>query len=358
MATKSETTKRFAGGTRVPATACVFTCRGEAVTFADSDDEQKKFAIEAYDGGIIANHWYWGNLAFDLGGLKFAGRRTPVLDTHDTSLRVGFSTKQTIDDEGVHFEGKYLSNPKAQELRSDMKEGYPMQASLSLEPTTKPEFVEDGQSAEVNGRTLKGPGAIFRNARIREVSMCSFGAAPNTRSTALAGGDETFEFSIDERKDDIMANEKKSEAVTLESFKADYPEIYGQAVAAGTTAERQRFAELREACGDDGELLATAFADGHDVTWALKQRNQRLATELAEAKKTPPLPPNGDDAARQEFVEQPAPKGQDDAAANRPTTFMAAVEAYQTEHTCTTSEAVDKCVDLYPDLHEAMKGGA
>jgi len=307
----NETKERFDGGTHAPQAACVFNCPPESVCFTDGSDEQKRFAIEAYDGGIILNHWYWGNLAFDLDGLKFAGRRTPVLDTHDTAARLGFATKQNIDDEGVHFEGQYLRNARAREVQADMADGFPMQASLSLSPGII-EQVKDGETTEVNGHRLRGPGAVFRQTVIREVSMCVLGAAPNTSSTPLGGGDNTIEFSLTQRKDPIMANEKKTEAVTLESFKAEHPDLYEQALTLGGEAERSRFAELQKACGDDAVLLAQAFAEGWDTEKVHAARAEKLAAEnaalkdkLAERQSTPNA---SQDAATQEFIEQPAPQ--------------------------------------------------
>ena len=44
-------------------------------------------------------------------------------------------------------------------------------------------------------------------------------------------------------------------------------------------------------------------------------------------------------------------------AATKPASFMAAVKQYRLEHGCGEKEAVNKCVDLYPELHAAMRGG-
>ena len=118
---KTKTTNRQDGELMVPRLACVFACPQDAVCFAD-DPEKNTFGIKAYDGGI-ASHWYWGNLAFDLDGITFASKKLPVLDTHYTGSRVGFTTKAEVD-ETVTFEGRFLSNAKATELRSDMKEGF------------------------------------------------------------------------------------------------------------------------------------------------------------------------------------------------------------------------------------------
>jgi hypothetical protein len=166
----------------IPPGACLFAWQDTT----KADRTENTFRIHAYDGGIIEGHWYWKNLAFDLKGLSFASDPLPVLESHYTGARIGVTTEHQIRD-AVTFRGKFLSNSQAQQLRQDMLDGFPMQASLSVRPS-RIERIEEGAAAQVNGRTLRGPGNIFRQARIDEVSICVFGAAPNTSTTAFAGG--------------------------------------------------------------------------------------------------------------------------------------------------------------------------
>jgi hypothetical protein len=303
--------KRFSGETSVPADACIFI-RPDAVQLADGD-EPSGFEIEAYDGGIIPNHWYWGNLAFDLSGLAFENKkRTPVFDSHDYNVRLGFSTKQSVRPT-VHMAGEFLENADAQSLRSDMKKGFPMQASMGVLPRIV-EQVSEGASVEVNGHTLKGPGAVFRKALIREVSMCPFGAVPNTSSTAFADpNSQQIEFEL-LGKDTPMAPESKP-ALTMEILKAEYPEIFQMSFQAGQGAgaaeQLDRFKALQKACGDDTALLAECFAAGLTVAETLAKRNEKLAAELKAANEklaAKPKPRSAVDAATAEFIEQPAPK--------------------------------------------------
>ena len=306
------------GTNTAPTIACTFACPADAVQYAEREGEAeaRTFHIDAYDGSIIPQHWYWGNLAFDLEGLTFAGSRTPVLDTHDPLGRVGVAPDRAIESDGVHFDGHYLTNSRATALYQDMKDGFPMQASLNVPPTRVTQVLE-GEEVEVNGHTLKGPGAVFRAATIVEVSMCVLGAAPNTESTAFADTDNKIMFSIDPTKEIMMAKDEKPPALTLESLQADHRDVYDAAHAAGVEAEKARFAALRKACGDDQDLLAEAFSDGWDVTRALQERNTRLAAQLAEVKTAAPVetaaPTAPVDKATQEFIDQPAPKGPDEA---------------------------------------------
>jgi len=269
-------------GTTAPVKACVFAEKSD-VLFAEGgteDDNDNGFRITGYSGGIIKDHWYWGNLAIDLEGAKFAKGRIPVLQEHFTSSPIGFSTKQEITDR-VTVEGRFLPNDNAQSLRADMKAGLPMEASLYCPPAVI-EYVKEGSSVKVNGRTLKGPGAVFRRSVIKEVSMCVFGYDSDTRSSAMAGKREV-KFSL-YQENNIMAKEKE-EKLTIESFAREYPDLHGEitekakaeGLAEGKKAEQDRFESLREACGGDNDLLAECFAGGLTTADALKKRAERLA---------------------------------------------------------------------------------
>ena len=53
-----------------PKIACVFNEHGR-ITFAQGEGGKvTKFSIVGYSGKIIKNHWFWGNLAFDLAGFR------------------------------------------------------------------------------------------------------------------------------------------------------------------------------------------------------------------------------------------------------------------------------------------------
>ena len=133
-----------------PLNACIFNDNAE-VAFAEGDSDIKgdHFRIVGYSGGIMKNHWFWGNIAFDLKGMKFAKSRTPVLAEHFRDVRIGFTTKQEISDK-VIVEGPFLDNDDAQKLKADMKKGFPMEASL-LVPALVVEHVKEGASVNVTG---------------------------------------------------------------------------------------------------------------------------------------------------------------------------------------------------------------
>lgn len=273
-----------------PINACVFNDNA-IVTFADDDDEKKRssFRIIGYSGGIIKGHWYWGNVAFDLGGMKFAKSRIPVLEEHIRNIKIGFSTKKEISDK-VIVEGPFLDNDNAQKLRADMLKGFPMEASLLVMPLSV-EHIKEDASVEVNGLTLKGPGSVFRKSTIMEVSMCVFGADRNTKSSAYADVDnQKVKFNLMESNIMTEGIQTAIEITSVESFAEQYPDLHeelfsngkAEGFAEGKQAERDLFAGLKEACGDDHDLLVQCYNEGKTAAEAMQLRVEKIEKEKTQ----------------------------------------------------------------------------
>jgi len=341
-----------------PSNACTFA-QGCEISFAEKQEgqEDNRFQIIAYSGQIIPNHWLWGNIAFDLAGLRFDKSRTPILEEHFTSRRLGFSTKQDIKDKVV-VEGKFLSNPAAQQIKADMTEGFPMQASVYI-PPDEVEEIKEGEKAEVNGHTLKGPGTIFRKSHIREVSMCALGADSRTQSKAVGeGSEQEVQFSVLE-KERIMP-EEKTKIESAEMFAADYPELHSvivtaakaEGMAEGERAEKERFDKIKELAPDDPAFVIEQFADGKSVDEAKTNLITKLQAGAGQKQHIDP--------AHQEFSDQqngPEKKEGQEGQEGQPATFDEAVEARigadsrDVSDTKKKADAVRFCVGKYPDLH-------
>ena len=83
----------------------------------------------------------------------------------------------------------------------------------------------------------------------------------------------------------IQAAEVTMTAARLEAEFADvHADVLAAGKALGEAAEKGRFAQLREACGDDAELLVQCFADGKNVTNAQQLRIEKLEKENASFK--------------------------------------------------------------------------
>jgi hypothetical protein len=76
-----------------------------------------------------------------------------------------------------------LDTSQAQSVRSEAKQGFPFEASLRFDPARSVLVnIPEGREAQVNGRTLKGPGTIIKNALVLEGSVTVFGSLANTSS--------------------------------------------------------------------------------------------------------------------------------------------------------------------------------
>lgn len=163
----------------------------ESQPFKFSEDSagpkrKRQFSGVAYSGGVITNHWYWGNVIFDLGTMSVPAK-LPALIDHDRGKRAGFADQHTIDNEGLTVHGTLMSNDCGAAVARDSDEGFPWQMSVHIEPGSIEEL-KAGTKATVNGREHQGPLTIFRNSRINEVSFTATGWDSNTSAAAMSRG--------------------------------------------------------------------------------------------------------------------------------------------------------------------------
>ena len=163
------------------------------VTFQRGEDEDKEkgrnsytFEMVGYSGGVIANHWYWGNLAFDLSGMEVLGDKTPILFRHDDTRPMGFSTNPSVVDNQLVFTDAdttlLQNNDDVDDFLNNSSQGMPYQASVGINPSSI-EFVGEGQTVEVNGQSYDNLDTVMRAWGLRECSICMFGADSNTSSS-------------------------------------------------------------------------------------------------------------------------------------------------------------------------------
>jgi hypothetical protein len=251
----------------IPADALVFSCPCTFAAEQAAEGKPRTVRLTAYDGGIHPHFW-WENLAFDLAGVKMAKPNSPVLYQHDVNQRLGVIASSSFDKAAV-FEGTLLDNATAAQVIADAEAGFPFEASWRFDPD-KSEFrrLQKGETAQVNGRTLKGPATLFTKTIIQEVSVVVFGAIRNAKA-------EVFEKTFDER----------NHIMTPEQLKQDHPDCHAAVFAAGQAAgeklQTDRFAAVRTACGEDAALACECFAAGMDKAASLEKRNATLAEAVA-----------------------------------------------------------------------------
>lgn len=156
----------------------------ESATVQGGTGGRRKFAGVAYSGEVIAGHWCWGDVIFDLSTTTVPDN-LPALIDHDRGQRAGYLTANTIDNTGIKVEGILLSNDCGQAVAKDSDDGFPWQMSVHIEPGSVEEVMH-GTNITVNGQNLPGPLTVFRNSVLREVSFTATGWDSNTSATAMS----------------------------------------------------------------------------------------------------------------------------------------------------------------------------
>lgn len=171
---------------KVPAAALRFT----AVVAIDGSEASlsagtpRPFSGIAYSGGAITDHGYWDKVVFDL-STTTAPQVTPVLFAHDDTMPIGRTDIVAIGAD-IKVAGVIYDDADGQKILG--KPGHPWEMSVYIKPSRIEELL-DGASVIVNGTLFNGPGVIFRDNVIREVSFVSLGADPNTSASLFAAGD-------------------------------------------------------------------------------------------------------------------------------------------------------------------------
>jgi hypothetical protein len=227
------------------------TFRDGSVVFAESADGTKRFRMVANTGKVIPNHWYWGNFAIDLDGLKIGRQKRPALREHDGERIVGFTDAITKSADGLIAEGQFVDTEYSAEVQKLSSQGFPWEASVYVPPESV-ERVQAGESVEVNGNTLTGPGAVFRRSRLREVSFCTLGADEDATAAALshlpkvAVVYEESEMNLEKLTlDELRTGRPDLVTALTDEGKASVivPDVKAEATSA-TSAERERAAAI------------------------------------------------------------------------------------------------------------------
>lgn len=220
------------------------------------DDKDKKLRIVAYSGGIIPNHWYWGNLAIDLKGLKFPKKTYPVLEEHERTRKIAFIEKPDISENKLIAEdGTFVDTEASREFQALSAQGFPYQASIYAIPTVI-ESVTKEASVVVNGLTMKGPGSVWRQATFKEVSVCVFGHDSNTESRAFNDTNGQLELTWENVLPEPLSfsvssgtytePRKEVKVMTLVELKEKDPEGYKALLAEASEAAKTELQKKHE----------------------------------------------------------------------------------------------------------------
>jgi len=246
--------------------------------FAKVKDEDGKanFQMVVYSGGVIKGHWYWGDLLIDLAGMSFPKKQYPILENHETSRKIAFAKKPDTSKGAIEFNGaEFVDTPESAEFIKLSKSGFPYESSIYANPTSV-ERVSEGEKAEANGITLKGPASIWRKSVFKEASVCVFGYDTNTKAAAFASDEIEINFeTVNNARSDQTDNanlKKEVKEMNFEQLNKEHPELLAEIVTKTTDDVTK---ELSEKFGKEKS----------DLEDKLAQERDGRATERKEMKK-------------------------------------------------------------------------
>lgn len=232
----------------------------------------KRMTIVAYNGGLI--NVRWGRpVGIELSGLTWRDDDAiPIMCLHDTdSLDAicGQATKVAHNGKTLTIDADFMPvSEDAKKVHNLAKAGFKFQASVGVSPSDVL-YIDEGESAMLNGAEVQGPCYIVRAGTLNEVSIVPLGADGSTQ-TAIAA-------AANPNKEGIMPDEEKNKKPVVAAQPTDTA-----SVEAAQTAERDRVASVIAACKGHDDIMAQAVKEG----WtAEKAELACLKAEKAEAEK-------------------------------------------------------------------------
>ncbi|WP_176371150.1 phage protease [Crenothrix polyspora] len=241
-------TKKF------PSTAFQFLAKADFST-PTAKGERELTGI-AYSGDVVTDHGYWNRLVIDLATLT-VDTPIPLLQGHCHDDTIGLVTTVSTHTGQLSINARLFADvdDDAAEIAAKADKGFPWQLSVGIWPKSIEE-VNPGESITVNNRTFTGPVVVFRNGRVREISVVAIGADHQTSATVLtAGFDTEIPFITHENP------------MTTEELKAKV-----DALSAELTAEKTKNVELSAKANPANFVALAKFSEVQAELSALKDK--------------------------------------------------------------------------------------
>jgi hypothetical protein len=182
--------------------------------------EKRSFEMLAYTGGVV-NDWLHP-IVWDLAGMS-APCPMPILKQHDPNQIAALATRSEKTTLGLKLGGDMYRTKAATEVCELGDAGFPWQASIGVE-NLEVEFLEPGQTRELNGNTHTGPMVIVTKSLVKESSFVPLGADGQTRSSVLAdGGTINMEVKMTDVKTEPGPDLVQLERKRVAALKAAFP---------------------------------------------------------------------------------------------------------------------------------------
>jgi hypothetical protein len=162
--------------------------------------KETKIILMAYTGKPVEVEGFEYPVIIDIRGARFDKPTTPVIADHRTNNRIGHTVEQLIlgVNERGKLGGKTVHGPLiaaiavrssnmevAKGFERDARKGFPFQTSVGA--TIKNGYLlEEGDTAEINGRVWEGPLIVAKRSITRELSITVLGADNDTSAMVAA----------------------------------------------------------------------------------------------------------------------------------------------------------------------------
>ena len=147
-----------------------FRCPLTVEAAGEADKQTPRFNMVAYTGGMMRINGFPHPVVVDLEGLAVERQDIPVRLDHNPRQGVGHTQRVVIENGQVLAEGLISRDTSwARDVAKSAGNGFPWQASIGA-AVVEAEFIPNGQSIAVNGRTFAGPLHVVRQAIFKEIS--------------------------------------------------------------------------------------------------------------------------------------------------------------------------------------------
>ena len=154
--------------------------RGRVESAAEGEAKLASFRGVAYTGAPMRPMGWWADVIIDLDGVQVPSGQRPALRQHDHEQIVGHTTRIAVDGDGIKVAGVFSGQQEHVDgVVVPARNGFPWQLSVGADPV-RTEFLEAGETDEVNGRKVAGPLTISRETLIGEFSFVPLGADRDT----------------------------------------------------------------------------------------------------------------------------------------------------------------------------------
>lgn len=159
-----------------------------ALASTDSAKLPSQFTGVAYSGGVAPGH----GVVIDVSTTQVPASMA-LLSEHDRTGIVGLVDDAAVSNGQIIVKGKLFSDmpgSQAERIAQQAQRGFPYQMSIGLFDYTE-EDVPRGQTRVVNNQLVAGPVTVLRNGKVRECSVVTLGADPQTSAAFFSDPADT-----------------------------------------------------------------------------------------------------------------------------------------------------------------------